>query len=168
MTHFAPRSARRRADRGTVRAAVPEDVDHIRHVLEEAFAPFLSRYTPAARALVVPSIDVIRHRLDEGEVWVYEIGSVQGTVSAAVRGDGCYLRSMAVHPQARRLGIGGALVETVVRWADSRGAGSVRLHTTPFLDAAISLYRKHGFRFASEADSSLEGTPLIAMEKSVR
>jgi GNAT superfamily N-acetyltransferase len=58
------------------------------------------------------------------------------------------LVSMWVAPEARRRGVGGELVETVVRWAELRGARTVRLHVTAGNTAAALLDAKYGFGYS--------------------
>jgi GNAT superfamily N-acetyltransferase len=52
---------------------------------------------------------------------------------------------MLVRATRRREGVGDALVRACVAWARGRGAREVVLHVFPHNDAAIALYRKHGF-----------------------
>jgi GNAT superfamily N-acetyltransferase len=71
------------------------------------------------------------------------------------------LLSMWVAPEARGHGIGGELVQTVVRWAEHRGAHKVRLHITEGNTAAAALYTKYGFEpsgvtFVRERDGMTE------------
>jgi [ribosomal protein S18]-alanine N-acetyltransferase len=52
---------------------------------------------------------------------------------------------MAVRADARRRGVGFALVRACLDAARARGARRVVLHVFPHNPAAIALYRKHGF-----------------------
>lgn len=52
---------------------------------------------------------------------------------------------MLVRADRRRRGVGDAIVEACVEWAERRGARRVILHVFPHNDAAIALYLKHGF-----------------------
>jgi RimJ/RimL family protein N-acetyltransferase len=45
----------------------------------------------------------------------------------------------------RRLGIGRALLETAVAWADGAGVRKLELHVFPHNEAAIKLYEQFGF-----------------------
>ncbi len=100
-------------------------------------------------------------------MWVaVDGGSVLGTVSATIGSDGCYLRGMAVRPTTTRSGVATMLLDTVERHAAERDIGRIWLRTTPFLDAAIALYRRFGFRVIEDPrQSDLFGTPLMTMEK---
>jgi GNAT superfamily N-acetyltransferase len=55
------------------------------------------------------------------------------------------LFAMWVAPDARRAGIGGALVEHVVSWARSRAFPVLRLRVTRSNDGAMRLYERCGF-----------------------
>lgn len=138
--------------------------------LEAAFAPLRPRYTPAAYAATVPSADAIRSRFPAARVWLAELdGAVVGTVTAREGPDGVYVQSMAVVPSARGLGVGRRLLEEAVRFARGLGASRLYLSTTPFLGAAIALYRSFGFAVVpGEGPADLHGMPLLTMELRLR
>ena len=57
------------------------------------------------------------------------------------------LVSMWVDPSARGRGIGGAIVESLLAWAERSIPGvEVRLDVNPEQEAAVALYRSHGFQ----------------------
>ncbi len=60
------------------------------------------------------------------------------------------LVSMWVHPQARGLGVGRALVAAVVRWAADEGHRSVHLWVTETNEPARRLYERCGFTLTGE------------------
>ena len=55
------------------------------------------------------------------------------------------LENIAVLPNAQGCGAGSALLQGVMGWAVSLGAGPVRLEVRAANTAAIRLYRRHGF-----------------------
>jgi ribosomal protein S18 acetylase RimI-like enzyme len=55
------------------------------------------------------------------------------------------LRSVWVDPKARGGGVAGELVAAVETWARQSGATTLKLAVLPDNDAAIALYRRHGF-----------------------
>jgi ribosomal protein S18 acetylase RimI-like enzyme len=81
------------------------------------------------------------------------------------KGPDLYLRSMAVHPRVRRGHIGRRLLEIAEDFARQQGCSDLVLSTTPFLDRAIALYDRYGFRRTTEPPNDLLGTPLFTMRK---
>jgi ribosomal protein S18 acetylase RimI-like enzyme len=55
------------------------------------------------------------------------------------------LMSMWVSPSARGQGVGDALVDAVLVWADEQSATNVALNVVATNDAALGLYRRNGF-----------------------
>ena len=107
-------------------------------------------------------------RLQEGPVWVaMRDGVVLGTVAAVVKGESVFIRGMAVLPAARGSGDGAKLLQQVEDWAVSARHTRLFLSTTPFLDSAIRLYERSGFRRTDEGLHNLYGTPLFTMEKAI-
>ena len=150
----------------TVRLADVDEAPDIAALLRDAFEAYRPLYTPAACAATTPSADRVRQRWQEGPVWVaLQDDRIVGTVAAVSRGDALYMRSMAVMPASRGTGCGRRLVEVVERHAVANGHDSVVLSTTPFLDSAIALYERCGFRRTDAGPLDLGGTPLFTMQK---
>src|SRR5690242_2776568 len=94
-----------------IRRATGEDAEAIAAVLYEAFVEYEPLYTPEGFARTVLPAERLRDRPSEGPVWVAEQeGRIVGTVSALPRGDGYYVRSMAVVPSARGQQVGAVLL----------------------------------------------------------
>ncbi|HEX6578371.1 MAG TPA: GNAT family N-acetyltransferase [Jiangellaceae bacterium] len=73
-------------------------------------------------------------------------GRVVGMAAGHPEGDGVVeLISMWVSPDARRRGVGDALVDEVVRWARELHADAVELWVTRGNNSAERLYARHGF-----------------------
>lgn len=135
-------------------------------MLRQAFAEYEPQYTAAAFAATVPDADRIRARWYDGPVWVALRGEeVVGTVAAILKDQGAYVRSMAIVPDARGHGLGTRLLEHVERFARLHGSERLFLSTTPFLNDAIPLYERYGFRRTTDGPDALFGTPLFTMEK---
>jgi ribosomal protein S18 acetylase RimI-like enzyme len=73
-----------------------------------------------------------------------DIGLVRGVQHDRLA-DAGYLISMWVAPEARRQGVGSALIGAVVRWARARGFGRLVLEVGESNSPAIALYRRAGF-----------------------
>jgi GNAT superfamily N-acetyltransferase len=150
-----------------MRIATMKDAKVVADLLRESFAEFKELYTPRGFAATTPQPSIIRGRMRVGVTWIASIGTVaSGTVTAVpLQDDSVYVRSMAVIPSARGLGIGRALLNQAEEFARGRGVRRMILNTTPFLESAIHLYESSGFRLTKGCRSDLHGTPLLSMEK---
>lgn len=151
-----------------VRLAAPGDASRVASLMRESFAEYKTSYTEEAYAATTPASDEVRNRIGEGTVWValYD-DKIVGTVSAVREGESLYIRSMAVPPAARGLGIGNLLLQEIENVAAARGFKRLFLNTTPFLARAIRLYEHFGFKRRDEGADDLFGTPLFTMEKTL-
>ena len=61
-----------------------------------------------------------------------------------------WLISMWVAPTHRGMGVGGALIDSVVEWARAEGYARMKLDVGDANEAAIRLYAKKGFRETGE------------------
>ncbi|MBI1760568.1 MAG: GNAT family N-acetyltransferase [Acidobacteria bacterium] len=149
-----------------VRAATLAEAVAVAALLRQAFLVYEPHYTPAAFAATTPTAEQLRQRWHEGPVWVALLAhELAGTIAAVPQTHGLYLRSMAVHPQARGQGLGNALLANVEAYARDHGFRRMHLSTTPFLTNAIWLYERFGFVRTSDDLLELCGTPLFTMEK---
>jgi GNAT superfamily N-acetyltransferase len=106
--------------------------------------------------------------MKEGPVWVAVAeGEITGTASAVLKAESLYLRGMAVLPAARGRRVGELLLEQIEFYATAHNCSRLFLSTTPFLDRAIRVYERFGFRRTDEGPHDLFGTPLFTMEKLV-
>lgn len=108
------------------------------------------------------------------EVWVARdaaTGELLGSVTIAkpggeevvadARADELGFRLLATSPNARRRGIGEALVRKVVALAAERGYAGVVMKSQPVMVGAHALYRKLGFERDPERDGLWEGGEKI-------
>lgn len=104
--------------------------------------------------------------MTDGPMWVALLNDeIVGTVSVVLKGEGLYIRGMAVLPAARGKRIGELLLEQVEHWAEAHKCKRLFLSTTPFLHRAIRLYERLGFRRTDHGPHDIFGTPLFTMEK---
>jgi putative acetyltransferase len=151
-----------------VRFARIEEAAIIAALLLEAFGEYEPLYTAGGFAATTPTSEQIRARWSDGPVWiVQQTGRAVGTVAAVPKSQGVYVRSMAVHPEARGQGVGRLLLEQVEDFARQRDCKRMFLSTTPFLQGAIRLYEQFGFVWTGDGPEELEGTPLLTMEKAL-
>jgi putative acetyltransferase len=151
-----------------IRRAAAADCTAIAEVLYQSFREYKALYTGGGFAATTPDAEQIRARMPEGPVWVaLRDGVMVGTVSAVLKGESVYIRSMAVLPAARGSGTGSGLLREVENWAAGQRCKRLFLSTTPFLNSAIRLYERAGFRRMEEGPQELFGTPLFTMEKNL-
>lgn len=149
-----------------IESATTKDIEAIAAVLHASFAEFKSFYTPVAFRATTPTASQLLERWEEGPVWVAVQGAeIVGTVAAVLKSSGLYVRSMAVHPTARRQGLASQLLKKVESFAIDHQQKQLFLSTTPFLTAAIHLYKRFGFQCSDEGPHDLFGTPLFTMVK---
>jgi N-acetylglutamate synthase-like GNAT family acetyltransferase len=149
-----------------IRRAKPEDAAAIARVLYESFIEYEALYTPEGFAATTPNKKQVLARMQEGPIWVaLHEGKVIGTVAAVVKESSVYIRGMAILPAGRGTGTGKKLLDEVESYAASAGRRHLFLSTTPFLNPAIRLYERYGFRRTDAAPHDLFGTPLFTMEK---
>jgi len=77
--------------------------------------------------------------------------------------DPANLYAMWVAPDARRAGLGRALVEAVSAWAAEEGASIVHLCVTDSNEGAAAMYERCGFAPTGERSPLREGSPLEAV-----
>ncbi len=151
-----------------LRRATIDDADGIHALLLRAFTPFRRQYTDGAFDATVLDPARIRSRLEEGPVWVIaDSRTVRGTVSCMMDNRGCYIRGLAVDPDAQRLGLGRQLLDACHAHAKVEGAACMWLSTSLFLAASISLYQGYGFHDAP-GPADLHGMPLRSFEMAVQ
>lgn len=148
-----------------IRRAVEQDAPAVANVLKVSFLEFKSLYTEGGFAATALDASQVLARMSEGPVWVaLRQNEIVGTVAAVIEAESVYVRGMAVGPSARGSGTGARLLQEVENWARAGGHARLFLSTTPFLDSAIRLYERFGFR-RSGSPGDLFGTPLFTMEK---
>jgi len=150
-----------------IRRAISEDAAAIARVLRDSFAEFEELYTRGGFAATVLNPEGVRLRIEEGPVWVaMPRGEIAGTASVVCKGESdLYVRGLAVVPRARGHGLAAALLSEVERFARQEQCHRLFLTTTPFLDSAIRLYERSGYKRVLNGERDLFGTPLFTMEK---
>ena len=129
----APRAPRSRPP--VVRRAHADDITAILAIETR------SNPVPWSRQLFVKELD--RH---EGAMLVAVDGDeVVGFIACAGQGDSWHILNVTVHPEHRRRGIGGLLVDGVISALDGRPYDRYTLEVRVSNDAAIRLYRQRGF-----------------------
>jgi ribosomal protein S18 acetylase RimI-like enzyme len=81
-----------------------------------------------------------------GEVIGYSYSAMEGRDYMSLRGSAGVLHDIIVDPEARRAGVGRALLEATLAFLKSRGAPRVVLSTAAKNEAAQRLFASAGFR----------------------
>ncbi|MET7553505.1 GNAT family N-acetyltransferase [Streptomyces albidoflavus] len=83
-------------------------------------------------------------------------GGTVGMAAGMPGADATYeLRSVWVSPRVRGQGVGDLLTGAVEAWARRTGARALRLAVVPGNEAAVALYRRHGFVASGELGEML-------------
>ncbi|KAA8651419.1 hypothetical protein EYZ11_006021 [Aspergillus tanneri] len=81
------------------------------------------------------------------------------------QGGCCEMKRLYVSPEARGLGLGKALIDTIVKRAKELGYREMRLDTLPFMAGAIQLYKRVGFvEIPPYYETPLEGTLFLSLD----
>lgn len=159
-----------------VRRATPDDHKAIGQVTIAAYEEFLVGAEDGYRAHLLDA----RTRDDEAELWVAtpdDSDQILGNVTIcpegspwrelAKSGEGEF-RMLAVSPNARRMGVGEALVQLVLNRFRGAGAHSVVLSSLPEMADAHRIYVRAGFERAPDRDwQPVPDVSLIAFRKSL-
>ena len=102
----------------------------------------------------------------EGRLWVARdpAGTVAGFACACREGEAALLAEIDVHPAHGRRGIGRALLDTVIDWAQQAGAPALYLTTFQAFGPGMALYRRGGFSPLANEDMPGFVADILAAE----
>jgi len=115
--------------------------------------------------------DYVDRRDPECEAaWIAEVGGARAGCVFCVRENAttARLRLLLVEPWARGLGIGGRLVEEVLRFARRAGYSDITLWTNDVLVDALRIYQRAGFTLDHESRHHSFGHDLVGQNWSRR
>jgi DNA-binding MarR family transcriptional regulator/GNAT superfamily N-acetyltransferase len=115
--------------------------------------------------------DYVDHRDPEAEAaWIAEVDGTRAGCVFCVRENAttARLRLLLVEPWARGLGIGGRLVEEVLRFARRVGYSDITLWTNDVLVDARRIYQRAGFTLDNESRHHSFGVDLVGQNWSRR
>lgn len=146
-----------------VREGRPHEIDAITSLLADAYSEYRPHFSADTWDRYLGEITDVRSRLTDSVLIVAEregglVGTVgfypEASLSALERWPAGWasIRTLAVLGDARRRGVGEALVHECVRRARAQRAHAIGLHTASFMTGATSLYARLGFRRAPEFD----------------
>jgi N-acetylglutamate synthase-like GNAT family acetyltransferase len=132
------------------RIAEINDIYDIYQVLLESFRPYEKFYTRKSFAATILCVEKIKDRIikNEYDVYVVQIGlRIVGTVSLKIKAfSSLYIRSMAVHPNFQRHGIGGFILKNINNIAAKNKIKKLILESSSPLENALNFYMRHGFK----------------------
>ena len=142
-----------------IRSFRPADAGAVRLLFAQSLMDFAGNATQAVESYVESSLaddlsDISSHYLRSpgDHFWVVEIdGQIKGMVGIQRRDDTeAELRRMSVASDARRQGIGWALLETTESFCREQGYQQIRLTSVTLLQPAIAMYTKSGYKLIGE------------------
>jgi GNAT superfamily N-acetyltransferase len=147
-----------------IRLAEHKEAATIAALIYKAFVDERSKYTDGAFAVTTPGVEEIEERIKNKTVWVVvNNNAIVGTASCLPRGEGLFIRSIAVDRTMRRNGIARMMMDHIEKLALENDHKYLKLTTTAFLLPAWSLYESRGFKH--NGFEMLYGTELVKMKK---
>jgi len=130
-----------------IREATDADAAEISSLYREVWQDYADKFPLELLQSRTPPPEGIIDWMREGVYFVADIDDgIIGVVGCISMHGTCQLTHLAVAKNHRKRGVGKSLVERVVSFAKEKRAAKVWLDTVPFLDIAISLYKKYGFK----------------------
>ncbi len=139
-----------------LRDARPEEHDEVSQLIRDAYLEYQTHFPPEVWEGYVRDIMDVCSRLGVADLIVAEVaGRLSGAVTfypEASHSQGenwpakwAGVRLLAVRPDARRLGIGRALMDECLRRCRQATVPTLGLHTTEPMDVARGMYERMGF-----------------------
>ncbi len=151
-----------------IKIAEQDEAIIVTQILTASFFEVKEVYTTKAYDATVISSEQIANRMKNGFVWLaFFNDEAVGTISGKIIGETFYIQGMAVLPQRRGKKIAYSLLKVVEKFAYENNCMDLLLNTTPYLNRAIRLYDKFGFKIINEPPYELYGTPLFNMKKTL-
>ena len=146
-----------------VRDAGVEDLDQVSLLIRDAYQEYQANFSPEVWEGYARDIMDVRSRLDTSELIVAEnsgrlVGAVTFYPNTSPSDQGGWpagwtgIRLLAVHPDARGMGIGRALMDECLRRSRLLSATALGLHTTELMGIARGMYERMGFVRVPEYD----------------
>ena len=150
-------------ERPRIRDAKVEELDQVALLIRDAYQQYQASYPPETWEAYARDIMDVRSRMGVSELIVAEhtgglVGAVTFYPNTSPSQQGGWppgwtgIRLLAVHPDARGLGIGRALMDECLRRSRLRNASTLGLHTTELMAVARSMYERMGFVRVPEYD----------------
>ncbi len=146
-----------------VRDAGVEDLDQVSILIRDAYQEYQANFSPEVWERYARDIMDVRSRLDTSELIVAEnsgrlVGAVTFYPNTSPSDQGGWpagwtgIRLLAVHPDARGMGVGRVLMDECLRRSRRLGVPTLGLHTTEMMSVARGMYERMGFVRVPEFD----------------
>ena len=146
-----------------IRDAKVEELDQVALLIRDAYLEYQATFPPEVWEGYSRDIMDVRSRLEISELIVAEnagglVGAVTFYPNATPSDQGGWppgwtgIRLLAVHPDARGMGVGRLLMDECLRRSRLRGARTLGLHTTELMAVARGMYERMGFVRVPEFD----------------
>ena len=156
-----------------LRDARPEEHAEVSELIRDAYLEYQTHFPPDVWERYVRNIMDVTSRLGVADLIVAEVsGRLSGVVTfypEASRSEReswpagwAGIRLLAVHPDARGLGIGRALMDECLRRCRQLSVPTLGLHTTELMDVARGMYERMGFVRTPDYDFEA-GPGLVVM-----
>lgn len=150
-------------ERPRVRNAGVADLDQVSLLIRDAYQEYQANCSPEVWERYAWDIMDVRSRFETSELIVAEnsgglVGAVTFYPNTPLSDQGEWpagwtgIRLLAVHPDARGMGVGRALMDECLRRSRLREATALGLHTTELMSVAQRMYERMGFVRAPEYD----------------
>lgn len=152
-----------------IRPAREVELPALREVERAAGAPFRDLGMDAVADDEPLPVDELAAFQRAGRAWVAtdDAGQPVGYVLVDVVDDTAHVAQVSVHPSHARQGLGRALLETVLLWAERQGLDAATLTTFADVPWNAPYYRRLGFRVLAEAELT-DGLRRIREHETVR
>jgi ribosomal protein S18 acetylase RimI-like enzyme len=121
------------------------EVDKIREIIKEAYAPIKKKLSRNPAALEEGLSKISRH-IQMGDQYVALVGeNLVGTLRARLRGQVGVISRLAVKEKFRGRRIGTVLMDHVERLLADRGASIIEVEVYGAVDAQLSFYERMGY-----------------------
>ena len=146
------------------RKAHIKDLEQCRTLGIEAYSEYRSSLEPKywiALKTILEDPQTVKNLYEGSTAYVCEIqNEIVGVIYYFSSGnptdlypkDLCYIRSLAVKPSYRKLGIGKRLTEICIDHAQSSKEQNIALHTSEMMPIAMAMYEKMGFIKKNEVE----------------
>ncbi len=133
----------------SIRRAVPEDVPALDALIEDAFAPYVTRIGLRPAPMEADHAAAVA----DGTVWVAtRAGAVVGCTRLLPGADHVQVEDVAVARAERGHGTGRLLLDHAREWARVRGCAELRLYTNAAMTDNLTFYRHLGWTETHRGD----------------